>query len=624
MKDFGGVLEELREVWPQLTEAEQAHNAEMIAGQEAMSGFLAMMNTSDPDFDKLQGNIENSTGKAQEMADVMQDNLAGQITELKSQLEGLAIDFGELVVPAIGDLVEKLSEGVTWFSELDDKTKENIITAGKFAAALGPALFITGKVAGSIGSVVTLMGKLSGGAGLASTAIGTGGAGLGGAMAGTLGAILPWGIAIAGAGAAAYGLYKYLNEDAIPEIDIFGDSVSENTKEAVGGFLELEEEGTKALNQLTWSGAVVTEEMKDTIVANTEEMKNQVVAKLQEEKELVQTELYEMFENSTTMSQEEKDEMVRIATEKYDGMIEETEKGQAEIDKIMQKAVDEGRVLRTTERREIEEIRAGMKEDGIRLLSETEIESLAILERLKAQSGEITAEMAAEVVKNSLEQKDQAITNAEDEYNERLKFAATLRSEGTEEAEKMADKIVEEATRQKDEAIKKAEEMHDGVVSEAKKQAAEHVEQIDWETGEIMSKWEIMDKWFQENPIVRWIKTKTEEYGGSTGNYGGITSTFDVPTRDPVIKPLRNAMGTDFFEGGRTWVGEHGPEIIELPTGSKVYNNQESLAMAGAGGDIKNYFNISKMEIREEADIKKVANELFSLQQSKNRGRGIK
>ena len=580
MRDFSDVLVDMRSVWDQLSEAEQAQNAKLIFGQEAMSGFLSIMGGSDADFDKLQGNIENSTGKAEEMADVMQDNLAGQITELKSQLEGLAIDFGKILIPALSDLVEKISEGVTWFSELDEETKEMIITAGKFAAAIGPIVLITGKFSQGLVSTINLVSKLSGGAGLASTAIGTGSTGMAGAMAGTLGTILPWGIALAGAGAAAYGLYKYLNEDAIPEVDLFGDAVSENTKEAVGGFLELEEEGTKALNQLNWSGAAVTEEMKETIVGNTEEMKNQVVAKLQEEKEAVQTELYEMFQNSTTMSQEEKDEMVKTATEKYDGIIEETEKGQAEIDRILQRAADENRILRTTERREIEEIRAGMKEDGIRLLSETEVESLAILERLKAESGKITAEMAAETVKHSLEQKDQAIANAEDEYNERLKFAATLRSEGTEEAEKMADKIVEEATRQRDEAVKKAEEMHERVVAEAKEQAKEHVEQIDWETGEIMSKWETMDKWFQENPIVRWVRTKTEEIGGSTGNYGGITSTFSVPEREEIRKPLRNAMGTDFFEGGRTWVGEHGPEIIELPTGSKVYNNQESSALS--------------------------------------------
>lgn len=42
-----------------------------------------------------------------------------------------------------------------------------------------------------------------------------------------------------------------------------------------------------------------------------------------------------------------------------------------------------------------------------------------------------------------------------------------------------------------------------------------------------------------------------------------------------------NAMGTDYWQGGLTWVGEQGPEIIDLPAGSTVYSNDESMAMMG-------------------------------------------
>lgn len=37
-----------------------------------------------------------------------------------------------------------------------------------------------------------------------------------------------------------------------------------------------------------------------------------------------------------------------------------------------------------------------------------------------------------------------------------------------------------------------------------------------------------------------------------------------------------HAIGTQYFEGGKTWVGEHGPELVELPRGTRIYNNQES------------------------------------------------
>lgn len=43
----------------------------------------------------------------------------------------------------------------------------------------------------------------------------------------------------------------------------------------------------------------------------------------------------------------------------------------------------------------------------------------------------------------------------------------------------------------------------------------------------------------------------------------------------------RNADGTDFWGGGLTWVGERGPEIVELPRGSKVHNAEDSRSMGG-------------------------------------------
>lgn len=44
-----------------------------------------------------------------------------------------------------------------------------------------------------------------------------------------------------------------------------------------------------------------------------------------------------------------------------------------------------------------------------------------------------------------------------------------------------------------------------------------------------------------------------------------------------------HASGTDYFRGGRTVVGENGPETVILPAGSRILNNQESRESAGGG-----------------------------------------
>lgn len=89
------VLKTLREKFGGLSETEQTAAASTLFGKEAMSGMLAIINASDSDFDNLTKNINNADGAAQTMADTMQDNLQGQITILKSALEGLGIEIYE-------------------------------------------------------------------------------------------------------------------------------------------------------------------------------------------------------------------------------------------------------------------------------------------------------------------------------------------------------------------------------------------------------------------------------------------------------------------------------------------------------------------------------------------------
>lgn len=86
------------------TKAQQAEIAAMLGGQEAMSGLLAIINASDADFEKLQSSIYSCDGAAAQMAETMNDNLQGQITILKSGLEGLGISFYESVQVPLKDI----------------------------------------------------------------------------------------------------------------------------------------------------------------------------------------------------------------------------------------------------------------------------------------------------------------------------------------------------------------------------------------------------------------------------------------------------------------------------------------------------------------------------------------
>ncbi len=89
MRDLNEVLGELRENWALLTESEQVANADKIFGAYAKSGALALLNAQTEDIEKLRGAIEDCKDAAANMADTMQDNVAGAVTQFNSALEGV-------------------------------------------------------------------------------------------------------------------------------------------------------------------------------------------------------------------------------------------------------------------------------------------------------------------------------------------------------------------------------------------------------------------------------------------------------------------------------------------------------------------------------------------------------
>lgn len=567
LKPLNVLLGELRTKFKGLTKEQKAQYAASIAGKNGMSGFLALMEASEDDFNKLSKATKNYTGEAKRMADTMENNAKGKITKLKSALGDLAIDGFNAMLPSIEKVVEKLQDGVEWFSKLDQGTKDNIIQMAAFAAAAGPVIKIAGTFTSGIGGVVKGVGTLTTNAGKLSAFI----AGKGGVVAAAKAGISSIGafgtkalavatgpvgvgaLAVAGLGYATYKTAKYLSKDAIEGVNLFGDGVSKGTQKAVGSFMELEKEATNSLNQLNWSGQKVTTEIKDDIIGKFDEMKQQVVTKLGEQRDESKTVLEEMFQNSKTFNVSEKEEALKTLDESYQGRIDKMNQREAEIKEIMNVAAKEKRALTEEERTRIDVIRQGMRDDGIRVLTESEEEYKIIMQRMSDQGAEISALGAAEVVRNSLAQKEKTIENANVEYDERIRLAEQIRAQGGIKAEETANKIIEEAKRQRDEAVTKATEMHDSVVEKAKLQAKDHINEVDWETGEIKSKWEVMKsnvgqkaqemftdtkKWFSEigsNASRKWDEIKT------------TASRKWSDVKEAIMSPIRSA---------KTWLDE--------------------------------------------------------------------
>ena len=167
MRDLNDILADCRSAFSQLSESEQANAAQSLVGKNAMSGFLALMNAAPGDIDKLQNaiatcsdEVDGYNGVTAKMAAVMQDNLAGQITILKSQLQELAISFGEILMPAIRAIVSKIQGLIDHFNALSPAAKETIVKIALVAAALGPLLVAVGKTIATVGKLMQLVSNL--------------------------------------------------------------------------------------------------------------------------------------------------------------------------------------------------------------------------------------------------------------------------------------------------------------------------------------------------------------------------------------------------------------------------------------------------------------------------------
>lgn len=154
MKPLSQTMVELREKFAGLTEEQKAQYAAMLAGQEGMSGLLAIVNASDEDFQKLTDEINNANGAAEDMASVMMDNTAGAVEQLKGALESAGILIGEKLTPYIRQLAEWITGLVEKFNSLSEEEQDQIVKFGLILAAIGPVLLILAKVISVVSTVV--------------------------------------------------------------------------------------------------------------------------------------------------------------------------------------------------------------------------------------------------------------------------------------------------------------------------------------------------------------------------------------------------------------------------------------------------------------------------------------
>ncbi len=175
MKPFSQLLGEMREKFAGMSKQEKVASANAIAGKNAMSGMLALMNASQEDVDRFSAAINGTTNAIDENSSAMKmyntanDNLTGRLTILKSTAESAAISIGNRLSPYVEKITSVVQKATEWFCSLSDSQLDMIIRFAAVAAAIGPVTIGIGKLVSGIGkgfkaasNAVKFIGKIPG------------------------------------------------------------------------------------------------------------------------------------------------------------------------------------------------------------------------------------------------------------------------------------------------------------------------------------------------------------------------------------------------------------------------------------------------------------------------------
>ena len=79
-----------------------------------------------------------------------------QITQLSNAVNELCVKLGEILLPVVQGIVDKLTGFVNWLSTLNPELQKTILIIAGLVAAIGPLLIVFGTLAKSISSIITM------------------------------------------------------------------------------------------------------------------------------------------------------------------------------------------------------------------------------------------------------------------------------------------------------------------------------------------------------------------------------------------------------------------------------------------------------------------------------------
>ena len=552
MRNLNDVVVDLRAAFGDMTDAQKASNAEAIAGKIGMSGLLSIVNASEADFNKLTGAIDNSTGVAKKMADTMQNNLKGKITQFKSALEGAGIAIGENLIPALTKGVTKITDMVSAFNNLPPSTQKTIVSVGATVAAIGPLMMIGGKLITGIGKTISLVSSLTSlaGSGLVASL---------GAVAGPLAVVgtgfYAWHEAIdAGnqsiivsreemslmervmgdlTGVTSYSRTE-LEEMGLVYKD-FNENISKDFQQSVKDMTTDVHDFSLNLNEISLD-EVITDIEANELSERVSGALESCIKAIDEKNAELQSGLSNAFNTDGVIDEAETSLLEYWSTRGTKGR-EEAQKLQDEINTIINNARAEGRALQPQEEEAIRNYYAQIKQLELEALASNQYEIEYATQEFQNRISTMDAESAQELLGQRFEQYQEQQLATRTNYDTLIAMAQENYSNLSEEEKLQVDATVARLEAARDEELRIAKEKYDANVDYAIECNEELADVFNRYTGEMVKKKDFAN--YQEYELMRkhyeGIEQITESgykrvYDTATGTWKDLYVSVDSTT----------------------------------------------------------------------------------------------
>lgn len=108
VREYDDIVEELKSKGSN-EQLQLISDASNLFGKQQMARMLTLINASDEEFEQLKASIDNAKGSAEAMAEVKLDNLTGDVTILKSAVEGIGLSIFDYIENPVREVVQNVS-----------------------------------------------------------------------------------------------------------------------------------------------------------------------------------------------------------------------------------------------------------------------------------------------------------------------------------------------------------------------------------------------------------------------------------------------------------------------------------------------------------------------------------